>query len=322
MRGGLRFSIALGIIAFAAAGPALAQETPVVDLSVFISSEIGGPGLGDVVDVNGDGIFDFPDLPPEGIEGIWDDTLGVGLDAAGNFDAAEFFRRVLPPGFDIADSGAVAVGPCGGVLISYDADGLSIDAAVDAGDDAPPVDIYGRATFTKGNPFQADTRGLLAYWGFTGDAAGLSTSGSQGGSAAAFHDHQWNVTFFGVTADNGGDPNPQDKNRNAGVVDLEDELPLQFRAIVKGKAAIVDLYGPERLPGYSAPTPPPQAPSPDDIDQLAAGRAFCFGEGWIEFVGDGLPFFETPALIAEALALIGFAGILFNARTALTWRSG
>lgn len=317
----MRLVLALGIVVFTTAGPALAQEMPVVvDLEAFIATEIGGPGMvANLGDLNDDNIFDFPDLPPEGIEGIWDDTLGVGLDEEGNFDDEEFFRRVLPEGFDLAASDAVATGPCGGVLISYDAGGLSIDAAVDRGDTDPPMDIHGKPAFTKDNPFQADTRGLLLYWGFTRDVPTLSTTGSGGGSATAFHDHQWNVTILGISADNGGDPNPRDKNRNAGVTDLGDLLPLDFRAIVKGKAAIIDTYGPDRLPEFSAPD---DDPTSDDIDVLAAGNEFCFGEGWFEFVGDGLPFFEGPALIAEALALLGFSGILFNARTALSWRSG
>ncbi|MEE8330483.1 MAG: hypothetical protein V3R84_01800 [Acidimicrobiia bacterium] len=41
----------------------------VVDLEVFIATEIGGPGIvGNLGDLNDDSIFDFPDLPPEVLE--------------------------------------------------------------------------------------------------------------------------------------------------------------------------------------------------------------------------------------------------------------
>jgi hypothetical protein len=52
-----------------------------------------------------------------------------------------------------------------------------------------------------------------------------------------------------------------------------------------------------------------------------AGHTICFGEAWVQFVGDSYPLFTAPGALASALALAGFSGILFNARPALSWRA-
>jgi hypothetical protein len=228
-------------------------------------------------------------------------------------------------GFDLEEAGAVLIGPCGGVAISYDSEGNSIDAAFDFGDPGPPVDIYGDPKMTSGNPFKLRTDGVVAYYGFTRDVPTFSQAGvipgvDYGESAPAFHDHQWQMDIMEISADFGGDPNQRDKNRNAGLLDLggvlpgeEDDfsLPFDFRAKVKARGAIIDLWGEERLPDFDVET----------IAGLAGGNEYCYGEAWVEFVGDEFPLFTAPGALATALAAAGFAGLLFNARPALSWRA-
>jgi hypothetical protein len=280
-----RVLLAAGVILLISAGPALAKEdtrTPVIDLSQFVT---GFP------DTNGDGI---PDIPV-GTPGVWDEKVGATT-------PAEFIARVIPNTdvFTLDDSSTL-LGPCGGAVISYDADGQSLDAAVDLGD-IGPIDIYGDPAFTASNPFKVDSGGSVAYFGFTTDAPGLT--------AGAFHNHRWEVRVMGVSADNGGDPNPQDKNHNAGLVDFKAPGFLQFRAKVRAQGVLVDEWGPENLPAYSA----------KDLTAFA-GHEICFGTGWIEFVGEGYPLFTAPGALATFLAGAGFAGLLFNGRPALSWRA-
>jgi hypothetical protein len=296
-----RVLLAAGVILLMTAGPALAQQDrqPVIDLTDFIT-------VGSVArwaDRNADGIPDIPvagaegDIPV-GIAGIWDDAIGA-------LTPEEFLHRVDPQGtgFNLGEEGAHLLGPCGGAAISYDSHGDSLDAAVDLGDGNPPIDIYGEPAFTAGNPFQVDSGGTVLYFGFTLPDAGLSGD--------AFHNHRWEIVIMGVSADNGGDPNPQNKNRNAGIMELGDVFPFQFQAKVKAQGVFVDGWGDNALPAYTA----------DDVAAVFAGHTICFGEAWVEFVGDSYPLFTAPGALASALALAGFGGILFNARPALSWRA-
>jgi len=296
-----RVLLAAGVILLMTAGPALAQQDrqPVIDLTDFITLE----AVGQWADRNGDHIPDMPlegpegDIP-EGIAGIWDDAIGATT-------PEEFLQRVDPEGtgFDLEEQGAVLIGPCGGAALSYDAHGDSLDAAVDLGDGNPPMDIYGEPAFTEGNPFRVDSGGTVLYFGFTLPDPGLSGD--------AFHNHRWELVIMGVSADDGGDPNPRDKNRNAGIMELGDLLPFQFQAKVKAQGVFVDDWGDNELPAYTA----------DDVETVFAGHTICFGEAWVQFVGDQYPLFTAPGALATALALAGFSGILFNARPALSWRA-
>jgi hypothetical protein len=296
-----RALLAVGAILLIGAGPALAQQAPqpVIDISSFINLQSAAQWQ----DRNGDHIPDMPLTGPEGdvpvgIAGIWDDAVGATT-------PEEFLARVRPEGtgFDLGDTGAYLMGPCGGAAISYDSHGNSLDAAVDFGDGSPPVDIYGEPAFTASNPFQVDSGGTVAYFGFTLPVAGLSGD--------AFHNHRWTMVIMGVSADSGGDPNQLDKNRNAGLMELGDLLPFQFQAKVKAQGVFVDQWGPSDLPTVTAA----------DVASVFAGHVFCFGEGWVQFVGDSYPLFTVPGALASALALAGFSGILFNARPALSWRA-
>jgi hypothetical protein len=295
-----RALLAAGAILLMAAGPALARQDqePKINLTDFMTPD----AVSQWEDRNGDHIPDMPvegpdGVIPVGIAGIWDDAIGATT-------PEEFISRVDPAGtgFDLGEKAATLIGPCGGAVISYDAHGDSLDAAVDLGGGNPPVDIYGEAAFTTGNPFRVDSGGRVAYFGFTLDDPGLALG--------AFHDHRWEVVILGVSADEGGDPNPQDKNRNAGLMELGDLLPFQFQAKAKVQGVFVDRWGAADLPEYSA----------DDLGAFA-GHTVCFGEGWMEFVGDSYPLFTIPGALATALALAGFSGILFNARPALSWRA-
>lgn len=291
-----RALLAAGAVLLFIAGPAFAQggQEPQIDLTGFLAPDAAAQWT----DRNGDHIPDLPtaDGIPVGIAGLWDDAVGA-------VTPEEFLARVNPDasGFD-QEQGAALIGPCGGVAISYDAHGESLDAAVDLGDGRPPMGLNGEATFTSGNPFRVDSGGMLAYFGFTLPDSGLSNG--------AFHDHQWEVVIMGISADHGGDPNVEDKNHNAGLIDLGELLPFQFRLKGKVQAAFVDGWGAEDLPDYS------QA-------NLGAfsGHTFCFGEGWVQFEGESFPLFTVPGAVASALALAGFAGLLFNARPALSWRA-
>ena len=295
------------------AGPALAADgEPAVDINDFLPSDIGdfnGDGVPDQFDDrNGDGLPDVPD----GIHGIWDDTVGAKT-------PEEFIDEVdIPDTFNFDDEESLMWGPCGGLAISYDSDGLSIDAAVDNGDDDPIVDVLtGDQAFTKSNPFRLSSTGFVAYFGFTRDTPVFSVEGQQPGfdygePAAAFHDHRWQIVILEVSADDGGDPNQSDHNRNAAVVDVGEILKLEFRAKLKARGGIIDLWGPDELPDLTQ----------DTVDETASGREYCYGEGWVEFIGpDTFQLFTLPGGVAAALSLIGFSGVLFNARPVKSWRA-
>jgi hypothetical protein len=299
--------LAAGVLASLLVMPAAAAQETNDELLDFVRDFVPA----EFVDVNGDGIPDLADLE-EGRPGIWDDRVGART-------PEEFLARIdggTRP-FDLDEKGSTIVGPCGGVAISWDANGESIDAMIDRGDGTPPIDVVtGAQAMTAGNPFEAATDGTVGYFGFTHDTASLSTEGARSGvdygdPAPAFHDHQWRLVIMDISADEGGDPNQRDKNRNAGLVELGEELPFDFRAKVKARGAIVDLYGPDRLPDFDA----------SNIAAIAGGNEYCFGEGWVEFVGEGFPLFTVPGALAAALAAAGFAGILFNARPAQSWRA-
>jgi len=173
--------------------------------------------------------------------------------------------------------GSSLTGPCGGVAYSYAENGDRIDAAIDLGDGSPPIDLMGGGqAFTSGNPFKVDTQGIVAYYGFMPEMG----DGPK--------DHSWSIETAGVSFDSGGDPNELGNNRNAGIVNLKDDLPFKF-------SAKVEISG-----------------------NLTSDLEECKGEGYVEFEGDGL---LGPAGIAGLLLLGGgLGGLLFNARPAMTFK--
>ncbi|MFQ5516050.1 MAG: hypothetical protein ACE5E8_00590 [Acidimicrobiia bacterium] len=307
----LTYSLLAGaVVLLMAGGPAFAQDNgqqPVIDLEAFINSFSNT-----FPDNNGDGIPDIPIGEP----GIWDNTVGSATEA-------DFLARVGAggTGFDINDDKSTLTGPCYGVAISYTPDGESLDAVLRRPGDEGLIDQFGQQKMTSGNPMKVHSQGVIATWGFTQETAKMSTVGNVPGIAydgnKAFHDHRWSVIIMGVSGDDGGDPNGDDENRNAGLTylgDVGDEsgiLPFAFSATVKARGAIIDLRGNNKLPDDF---------NKDSIASIAQGHEFCFGEGWVEFTGgDG---FDTVEALAAALFAAGFAGVLFNARPFLSWRSG
>lgn len=170
-------------------------------------------------------------------------------------------------------------GPCGGFAFSFDGDRQLIDAAMDTGDGSPPQDLDdGGQAFTSGNPFVVDTDGFVTYIGFaprTGDGP---------------MDHTYELSVGGVQVASGGDPNPNAKNRNAGTIFMDDELPFPITAKFSASGNL-----------------------------KAGGTIFCEGEGHVEINGNGLG--DPAGLAGLGLTLIGVLGLLFNAPPARTWKA-
>jgi hypothetical protein len=208
---------------------------------------------------------------------------GVPASNPGAYDQesaeVEFDRLVanVMPTADTSDSSSLS-GPCGGFAYSYDGDGVLIDAAIDLGDDGPPIDVFGGGqAFTSDNPFLLDAAGQIVHFGF----APRSGDGPQ--------NHTYSVQVAGITVADGGDPNPNLKNRNAGVVDLDDELPFPFSARVQAGARM-------------------------DSENLEP----CIGDGYVELRGDGLV--GPVGLASLGLLAVGLVGLVFHARPARTWK--
>lgn len=196
------------------------------------------------------------------------------------------FVEVFGASTEVADfgDGSQLTGPCGGHAFSYDGDGQLIDAAFDAGDDAPPIDLTNsgpgvpQQAFTSSNPFKVDTAGVVLYFGFYP----LEGEGPR--------DHRWTIKTEGISLDSGGDPNPNGKNRNAGIVDLGKELPFgfSFKAKVEG--------------------------------EIMSDLAPCFGKGHVDFQGP-FPLATVPGAVGTVTLLGGLFGLLFNSRPAITWKA-
>lgn len=239
-------------------------------LAALLVAPVAAAG-GDPDDTGDDPLDELRAEVPEGFPGEFDLT-----------EADERFGRLVElygESTAVADfgDGSELTGPCGGFAYSYDSDGTLIDAAMDAGDDEPPLDLIdGGQAFTSGNRFKVDTNGIVVYYGFM----------PQSGDGPFNHD--WSIKTSGVSLDSGGDPNDDGKNRNAGLVDLADELPVKFNANAEIEGSL-------------------------DSDNLPT----CAGTGHIEFVASGV----TPLLVGSiALLAGGIFGLLFNARPAMTYK--
>jgi hypothetical protein len=174
--------------------------------------------------------------------------------------------------------GSQLTGFCGGYAYSYDQDGKLLDAALDVGDDGPPIDLLdGVQAFTSGNSFQVDTQGVVAYFGFspqTGDGP---------------LEHSWFIKTSRITLADGSDPNTPLDNREAGRIDLRDELPVAFSAKIKVEGEMT-----------SSNQPP------------------CIGRGHVDFIGNGLT--GPVGLVALVLLGGGLLGLLLNARPTKTYK--
>ncbi|MGH9133686.1 MAG: hypothetical protein ACRDZZ_07100 [Ilumatobacteraceae bacterium] len=237
---------------------------------------LGGSPAGAQDDGDGgdDALDELRALIPEGEPGEYDLTeadamFGELADAYGASTAVDDFG-----------DGSKLTGLCGGFAYSYDEDGELLDAAADFGDDDPPVDLLdGGQAFTSGNRFKVDTRGVVVYYGFM----------PRDGDGPL--DHRWTIKTSGISLDSGGDTNTAGENRNSGIVDLADDLPVKFSANTKVKG-----------------------------DLSSANIGGCEGEGHVEFIGNGLT--DPVGIAAIALFAGGLLGLLFNARPAMTWKEG
>lgn len=162
--------------------------------------------------------------PPIPLDDIVFDPTNDDIDieeAAEEFDKLEVLvlASTDPSTFG---GGSTLTGPCGGVAFSFGENGEIIDAAMDLGDNSPPIDLTsGGQAFTSGNPFKVDTQGVVVYFGFMPKAG----AGPMG--------HTWYIKTSGVSIDTGGDPNTAGNNRNVGIVNLKEDLPFSFSAKVK-----------------------------------------------------------------------------------------
>jgi hypothetical protein len=242
--------VALGVLTLALGAPARAQDDQ--------SSDDALEQLRELVPVGEPGDYDITKA---------DAIFGQIAELVGLTTAVEDFG-----------GGSRLTGPCGGFAYSYDDAGFLLDAAADLGDSSPPIDLIdGGQAFTDDNPFKVDTSGVVLYYGFSprdGDGP---------------HEHHWTIKTSGLSADSGGDPNPQGKNRNVGLVDLDEQLPFDFSARVTVKG-----------------------------DMTSQNLEACIGEGHVEFIGGGL--LSPIGIAALAVFAGGLVGLLFNARPAQTWK--
>ena len=206
------------------------------------------------------------DLPP-GIS-IW-----LGEDA-------ERVAATLP-----ADSGSALVGPCMGIAASMapeDGGFRVIDIAADFNDAGPPIDVFEpldgntfAQAFTSGNPYKVHVDGFVIYAG-RADPAPIN--------------HKWEILTYGISVDKGGDPNPKAKNRNAGTVNLNEDLPAgaKVNALFFIKA-----------------------------EMFADGGFSCMGSGYFETTGGSRTLEGAGAVLVLAMGV----GALFNTRPAKTWKA-
>ncbi len=240
--------------------------TVALGLAVGAIAQTDPPSTGD------DALDAIRDAIPEGFPGKFDLTEA----------SAEFGMLVSLFGqsSQVADfgTGSQLTGPCGGYAFSYDKDRQLIDAAIDAGDNNPPGDLLdGGQAFTSSNPFKVDTSGIVTYFGFSPEVGDGPLN------------HRWFIKTSGISVDKGGDPNTIRNNRNVGLVDLDNDLPVKFSAKVK-------IEG----------------------EMTSESLAKCVGKGHVEFLGNGLT--DPVGLLGLALLGGGFFGLLFNSRPAMTYK--
>lgn len=178
------------------------------------------------------------------------------------------------------DDSSSLTGVCGGVAFSYDSDNVLIDAAYDAGDGGPPVDLIdGGQAFTDGNRFKVDTNGTVNYYGFAPRDPGAD--GPMG--------YKYELTVSGIVVASATEPNTSGNNRNAGTIDLSSDVPFPFDANI-------DAGGNIKI----------------------GGAEYCAGDGKVEFIGNGLV--SIPGAVGTLVLAVGLFGVFVNARPARTWK--
>jgi hypothetical protein len=165
---------------------------------------------------------------------------------------------------------------CGGWAYSFDDNNVMIDAAFDAGDDAPPVSLMGGGqAFTSDNPYTVHNNGSVMYVGF---------------ATPPPINHTWEVSVsaFGtdITVDSGGHPNEGEHNRNLGFVDLGQDFPLKINFTVKVSGSMT-----------------------------ADGGFLCSGSGWVEVTGENNPLVMAALLLTGLAGFVGILFNARPART-------
>ena len=177
------------------------------------------------------------------------------------------------------DGGARLEGQCGGFALSFDDKGKLIDAA------------YRDPAAQSASPIRIWPASEFGETVFDKDNPfKVHSAGDviyRGTTVPVFQNHNWeiNSTF---ALDTGGDDNPAGEQDNFGAVEVGETIPVRFTGLFKVDGFIED------------------------------GEDRCEGSGWVEFVGP-FPALTPAGAVAAVFAAGGFAGILFNARPALTF---
>lgn len=260
---------------------------------------LGEPGARDLLqlpdnDVN-EVLLEFEDINNVAFE---DPVTGETIFVATPEALEHTIGQIAASGGDlglIAGSGSALKGPCMGQAWSYDSNGDPLDMAFDFDRELPPMAFTGENSplveqaFSSDNPFRVDVNGAVIFTGVAG--------GFEDGTGPVEHNWFIKMNFFGfdgVNVDNGGDPNSNGENRNAGSVNLYEDLPEAAK--ING---LISINGSMAAPGT--------------LD-LPGVDFFCTGSGFVEFEG-GIPLSAPGA----ALVVLSSVGLLFNARPAKTW---
>lgn len=268
----LAASVVTAVVVLLSTAPAGAQDNFSLDADALEIIDAFNEQLATLLDVSGDEIPSIvgepgeDDLPP-GIV-IW---LGPEAEqVAANFPE---------------NAASELIGPCMGIAASVapSDDGFEvIDIAADFSDPGPPLDVFEPledntfgAAFTAGNPFTVHVDGYVVYAG-RADPAPIN--------------HSWEIRTFGISVDSGGDPNNGAENRNAGTVNLKEDLPAAAKV-----NALFYIEG----------------------DMIADGGFNCLGSGYFKTIGGNRTLEGAGAVMVLAMGL----GALFNTRPARTWRA-
>jgi hypothetical protein len=263
--------------------PDVIAATVALYMSEFSNADLDGDGNADFVDTDGDGI---PNIP-EGEPGDLDLRPGDGRFGTEVTDAV---TGMGPDALSASDQSSL-LHDCGGMAVSYDSSGNMVDWAIGVGSSegggptGQLVDLYpeadiGKRAFTKSNPFHVKDK--VIYFG------------RMPGEGDGARNHTWTLKTGPISIDEGGDDNPDGNNRNAGEVDIGDDVPGGALVIPTG------IY-----------------PFEGHLD--STNGVECWGEGWVRF-DTAFPPLTAAGLAAGAAGLVAIFGLLFNVRPAITWK--
>ncbi len=267
------------------ADPELIAATLELYMNEFSNADLDGDGNADFADTDGDGI---PDIP-QGEPGDLDLRPGDGRFGT---EVSALVQGLINDITAELDDGSTLLYDCGGMAISYDSDGSMVDWALGIGssegggptgqliDLYPPSDVGERA-FTKSNPFVV--KDTVVYFG------------RMPGQGDGARNHTWSISTGPISLDEGGDDNPDGNNRNAGEVNISDDVP-----------------------GGSAVFPTGIFPVSGELDSENGVR--CEGSGWFK-LETGFPLFNVAGGVGTVMVGAAILGLLFNSRPAITWKA-